>query len=182
MSTQDDETTEAVVPKGWDPEGFVAHSYRCHQCASNPLDQACPEGIRRLRRAPGNAAPPDDDTATPTESLPIDTETMRDTTARLLPPHAHQLQPADLLDLTLLCRGHLTLLVLEVETASHRRPKDDPLTADALIDVDEARRRLNLTLGGRLHHTLAHAQRLARSVDLLLGHMEKLGGGRPEHP
>ncbi|MGW0705196.1 DUF6415 family natural product biosynthesis protein [Streptomyces sp. NPDC002643] len=180
MSTQDDETTEAVVPKGWDPEGFVAHSYRCHQCASNPLDQACPEGIRRLRRAPVNAAPPDDDTATPMESLPIDTETMRDTTARLLSPHAHQLQPADLLDLTLLCRGHLTLLILEVEAAAARRkPNNDTLTASTWADIDEARRRLNLTLDGRLPHTLAHAQRLARSVDHLLHDLEKLGGGRP---
>lgn len=179
MSAPDEETAEVVVPKGWDPEGFVAHTYRCHQCATKPLDQACPEGTRRLRRPPVNAAP-QEGAATPAESLPLDAETMRTTTARLLGGRADGLQPADLLDLNLLCRGHLTLLVLEVEKAASRRsPNDDTLTASTLADIDEARRRLNLTLDGRLPHTLAHAQRLARSVDHLLDDLEKLGGGRP---
>ncbi|KPI17942.1 hypothetical protein OK074_8039 [Actinobacteria bacterium OK074] len=112
-------------------------------------------------------------------SLPVDAETMRETTARLLADDALLPAADDLDTLTLLCRGHLMVLIPEVERATRGRPEDDVLKTGALTGTGEARRRLDLVPDARLPAEVAHAKRLARSVDCLLTHLENLGGDRP---
>jgi hypothetical protein len=112
-------------------------------------------------------------------SLPVDVETMRETTTRLLADDAELPTPDGLRDLILLCRGHLMLLIPEVEQAAHVLPDDDWHKIEALAGIAQARRRLDLVPDVRLPAEAAHAKRLAHSVDCLLAHLENLGGGRP---
>ncbi|KPI08942.1 hypothetical protein OK074_3466 [Actinobacteria bacterium OK074] len=112
-------------------------------------------------------------------SLPMDVTTMRETTSRLLADDA-ELPAADKLnDLILLCRGHLMLLIPEVEQAALRLPQDDRHRIEALTGIAQARRRLDLVPDARLPAEVAHAKRLAHSVDCLLRYLENLGGERP---
>lgn len=109
--------------------------------------------------------------------VPLDVETMRATTARLLGDDAELPSEAELNDLVMLCRGHLMLLIPEVEKAACRRPAGDTGAA-ARAGVGEARRRLDAVAEGPLPRQVAHGQRLARSVVCLLGHLAALGGHR----
>ncbi|MER6377642.1 DUF6415 family natural product biosynthesis protein [Streptomyces mirabilis] len=108
---------------------------------------------------------------------PLDVDTMREGARRLLAEDA-ELPTADELEtLTLQLRGHIMLAVPEIETAAGRLPTDDVPRACALACVGEARMRLNLEPGHTLPAGIAHAQRLARSVNALVDHYENLGGG-----
>ncbi|MGW0824075.1 DUF6415 family natural product biosynthesis protein [Streptomyces sp. NPDC002845] len=111
-------------------------------------------------------------------SLPVDTETMLATTARLLDENSELPIAEELNDLVLLYWGHLMLLIPEVEKAGLGLAEDDTARLGAHAGLTEARTRLSLEAGPTLPAQVAHAQRLARSVACLLGHLENLGGER----
>lgn len=110
------------------------------------------------------------------ETLPMDIETMRDSARRLLADDAEMPSPEELEILTLRLRGHMMLAIPEVEIAAGHLPKDDIPRYCALACVGEARMRLNLEPGRTLPAGIAHAQRLARSVNALCDHVVNLGG------
>ncbi|UIX30222.1 DUF6415 family natural product biosynthesis protein [Streptomyces sp. GQFP] len=112
------------------------------------------------------ATTPTSDTA---GDLPLDIESMRSSALRLMGPEA-QVPPSDveLATLTLTLRGHLKLLVPEVESVARKLSEDDVPRPCALVCAREARQRLSLPPG------LAHARRISRSVNALCDHMEAL--------
>ncbi|MFD7284054.1 DUF6415 family natural product biosynthesis protein [Streptomyces sp. NPDC059862] len=109
-------------------------------------------------------------------TLPVDIATMRDSARRLLAEEAEPPMPDELKTLTLQLRGHIMLAIPEVETAAAGLPEDDIPRACALACVGEARMRLNLEPGRSLPAGIAHAHRLARSVNALCDHYENLSG------
>ncbi|WP_435210747.1 DUF6415 family natural product biosynthesis protein [Streptomyces sp. bgisy034] len=112
----------------------------------------------------------------PAERAPVDLETMRATALRLLAENAEPPTPDELETLTLTLRGMIMLAIPEVEISAGRLPEDDVPRACALACVGEARMRLNLEPGRPLPAGIAHAQRLARSVNALCDHLQNLGG------
>lgn len=112
-----------------------------------------------------------------TEVPAPDVETMRDAVRRLLAENAEPPMPDELETLTLQLRGHIMVLIPKVEIASGRLPKDDVPRACALACIGEARMRLGTEPGRSLPAGIAHAQRLARSVNALCDHYEILSRG-----
>lgn len=106
---------------------------------------------------------------------PIDVATMRAAARRLLGEDAEPPSQEELATLTLQMRGHMMLAIPEVEAAAQRLPEDDIPRACALACVGEARMRLGLEpSNGTFPAGIAHAQRLARSVNALCDHHENL--------
>ncbi|MCX4550214.1 DUF6415 family natural product biosynthesis protein [Streptomyces sp. NBC_01267] len=105
---------------------------------------------------------------------PVDVETMRVITARLLGENAELPSLKELDTMCLQLRGHLMLLIPEVSELASQRPPEDELRATTAAGIGEARRRLSATQGYRLPVVLSYAQRLARSVDALCTHLENL--------
>jgi hypothetical protein len=101
---------------------------------------------------------------------------MRASARRLLADDAEPPSLEELETLTLILRGHLMLAIPEVEAAAGRLPKDDASRHCALACIGEARMRLGLEPGPTLPAGIAHAQCLARSVNALADHYEKIGG------
>ncbi|KUO19742.1 DUF6415 family natural product biosynthesis protein [Streptomyces dysideae] len=116
---------------------------------------------------------------TSSETAPPDIETMRATASRVLGPDDGPgvLPPAlaELDTLTATLRGHLELLVPEVEQAAGPRPRDVQ-TYCALACVGEARRKLSVAPRPEFESRVAHARRLAWSLNALCDHHERLGG------
>jgi len=114
------------------------------------------------------------------DQTPPDLETMRITVNRLLDPDAvaEALPPAaDELDtLTLQLRGHLQLLMPEVEQAAQRLSKESIPRYCARACLGEARMKLALEPQPGLSAGVAHARRLARVLNALCDHYESLGG------
>ncbi|KPI10142.1 hypothetical protein OK074_3145 [Actinobacteria bacterium OK074] len=110
------------------------------------------------------------------DSIPVDAVTMRRTIARVFADDAVPLTAEELHDLVLLCRGHLMLLIPEVGRVGRGLPEGDVRRTGALAGIAEARRRLDLVPDEQPRARVAHARRLARSVDCLLRHVEALGG------
>ncbi|MEV5082360.1 DUF6415 family natural product biosynthesis protein [Streptomyces sp. NPDC056159] len=108
------------------------------------------------------------------EHLPPDLATMRATARRLLADDAEPPSPEELETLTLTLRGHMMVAIPAVEIAASRLPEDDVPRACALACIGEARMRLRLEPGRTLPAGMAHAQRLARSVNALADHCENL--------
>ncbi|WP_329334679.1 DUF6415 family natural product biosynthesis protein [Streptomyces sp. NBC_01352] len=106
----------------------------------------------------------------------LDLETMRESARRLLADDAELPTPEELETLTLLLRGHMMLLIPAVEDAARLLPEDAVPRACALACVGEARMRLGLEPGRTLPAGIAHAQRLARSVNALCDHAVNLDG------
>ncbi|MFF8990076.1 DUF6415 family natural product biosynthesis protein [Streptomyces sp. NPDC014983] len=106
---------------------------------------------------------------------PADVRTMRATVRRLLAEDAELPSAEELETLTLQLRGHLMVLIPEVDTAAGRWPDDDVPKVCARTCIGESRMRLNLEPGSTLPAGVAHAQRLARSVGALCDHLENLG-------
>ncbi|MGW0842632.1 DUF6415 family natural product biosynthesis protein [Streptomyces sp. NPDC002787] len=106
--------------------------------------------------------------------IPLDIETMRLTARRLLAEDAEPPTLDELETLTLQLRGHIMVAVPDVAAAAGRLPEDDVPRACALACVGEARMRLGLEPGATLPTGIAHAQRLARSVNALCDHHENL--------
>ncbi len=107
-------------------------------------------------------------------------QTMRESALRALgpddAPDAPPLSAAIVNTLALALRGHLEVLVPEVERAAGPRPKSIPSYC-ALACAGEARRKLGVTPGTDLEAQLAHARRLARSLNAIADHYEQLGAG-----
>jgi hypothetical protein len=99
---------------------------------------------------------------------------MRDVVSQLLGESAPP-DPDVLKTLTLQLRGHLQLLIPEVESIADRMPEDDIPRYCALACLGEARRKLSLDVAPGLSSELAHARRLARVLNALCDHHEGLG-------
>ncbi|WP_328506907.1 DUF6415 family natural product biosynthesis protein [Streptomyces sp. NBC_00391] len=108
------------------------------------------------------------------DPIPLDIETMRVTARRLLAERAEPPSFDEWETLTLQLRGHIMVALPEVEAAAGALPEGDVPRACALACVGEARRRLGLEPGPTLPAGIAHAQRLARSVNALCDHHENL--------
>lgn len=111
-------------------------------------------------------------------NLPLDVATMRASARRLLLDDAKVPTAEELEALTLLLRGHMMLLIPEVGKATGGLPKDDVPRACALACIGEARIRLGHEPRPGLPAGIAHAQRLSRSVNALLDHLDNLSGER----
>lgn len=113
------------------------------------------------------------------DSRPPDIEEMRASTALLLGPDGAPdvLPPAgDELDtLTLALRGHMELLIPEVARVAGPRLKSVQSYCAAAC-IGEARRKLSVTPHPGLDARVAHARRLARSLNALCDHWENLNG------
>ncbi|MFF0061091.1 DUF6415 family natural product biosynthesis protein [Streptomyces sp. NPDC005279] len=104
----------------------------------------------------------------------MDVDTMRTAARQLLAEDAELPAYDDLEPLTLQLRGHVMLLIPEVETLAFGRPRDDVPRTCALACIGEARIRLDHDPRPGLPRAVAHAQRLSRSVNALLDHVENL--------
>jgi hypothetical protein len=102
---------------------------------------------------------------------PLDLETMRTCADHLLAEGAKTPSPEELEILTLQLRGHIMVTIPEFEAAAPALPEDDVSRACALFCIGEARLRLSAEPGRTLTR-IAHAQRLARSVQALCDHYE----------
>ncbi|MFF4732300.1 DUF6415 family natural product biosynthesis protein [Streptomyces mirabilis] len=99
---------------------------------------------------------------------------MRSAVRRLLAEDA-QLPGSDEMEtLTLQLRGHIALLIPEVEATAGRLPKDDVPRYCALACVGEARGKLSQQARPGLDGSAAHARRLARVLNALCDHHENL--------
>jgi hypothetical protein len=101
------------------------------------------------------------------------------TARRFLADDAEQFCDEELETLALQLRGHLMLAIPVVEALADRLPEDDVPSACAFSAVMEARTRLGLEPHRSVAGRVAHAQRLARSVNALCDHYENLSGGQP---
>ncbi|WP_308296985.1 MULTISPECIES: DUF6415 family natural product biosynthesis protein [unclassified Streptomyces] len=107
-----------------------------------------------------------------------DLEVMRESARQLLDPDSvpDVLPPsrAELDTLTLKLRGHLELLVPEVEQAVLVIPKNEALRYCALACVGEAWGRLRVSPPSELSSGVAYARRIARVLNALCDHYETL--------
>ncbi|OPG03065.1 hypothetical protein B1R27_30065 [Streptomyces sp. GKU 895] len=114
---------------------------------------------------------------------PPDIATMRAVVDRLLDPdavpEARQPTLAEIETLTLQLRGHVELLLPEVEETANRLPRSNIPRYCALACVGEARERLRTGPSSRFGGPAGHARRLARTLNALLDHWEALTGGTP---
>ncbi|MER5917795.1 DUF6415 family natural product biosynthesis protein [Streptomyces sp. NPDC001982] len=112
------------------------------------------------------------------DQLPVDLETMRETVDRLLDPDAvpETLPPApeELDTLTAMLRGHLAVLMPEVERLVQRLSRDSVPRYCALACLGVARDRLRAAPSPAPGGDLAHARRLARALNALMDHFEAL--------
>ncbi|MET9890577.1 DUF6415 family natural product biosynthesis protein [Streptomyces sp. NPDC006465] len=111
---------------------------------------------------------------TVTDERPPDVATMRECTSRLLLEDAELPTFGEMQVLTLRLRGHIMLLIPEVEKAAELRGVDDIPKYCALACIGEARTKLGLTAGFGLPAGIAHAKRLSRCLNALLDHYESL--------
>lgn len=107
------------------------------------------------------------------EHAPPDVTTMRASAGRAL---AETLGADELDTLALTLRGHMQVLIPEVEASAGRQSKDSIPRYCALVCVGEARRKLRLGNGETLPARVAVAQKLARCVIALCDHYENLSG------
>ncbi|MEU0221135.1 DUF6415 family natural product biosynthesis protein [Streptomyces sp. NPDC006265] len=109
-----------------------------------------------------------------------DIATMRETVNRLLDPDStpEALPPAaDEIDtLTLQIRGHIALLAPEVEQAAKELPQGSVRRFSVLGCVWEANSRLETQPSSRTGGPVGHARRLARVLNALCDHYERLSG------
>jgi hypothetical protein len=99
---------------------------------------------------------------------------MRHNISHLLGPDAQPPTGDALNALQQLLRGHMQLLIPEVERAALKRDKNDVPRYAALACVGEARGKLRIPARAGEHHALPHARRLARSLAALCDHYEAL--------
>ncbi|WP_030858216.1 DUF6415 family natural product biosynthesis protein [Streptomyces sp. NRRL S-37] len=113
-----------------------------------------------------------------TRTTPVDIATMRETVNRLLDPDAvpEALPPTgdELQALTALVRGHLALLVPEVEAAARTLEENSVHRYTVLGCVWEARSRLETQPSPRFGGAPGYARRLARALNALCDHYEAL--------
>jgi hypothetical protein len=111
---------------------------------------------------------------------PMDIETMRDTVYRLLDPDSDpQAFPPtgdELQTLTATVRGHLELLLPDVEEAARKLKPGSIPTYTLLQCVWDARSRMEAEPSSKTGGPVAYARRLARSLNALCDHYERLTG------
>lgn len=114
-----------------------------------------------------------------TATAPADLTTMRETVSAVLTPDGDPVlpEPSDTHAalLTDLLRGHLELMVREVDAAAQRLPDTIPRFC-ALACVGEARGKLRAGPAARPGGEIAYARRLARVLSALCDHHERMGG------
>lgn len=81
--------------------------------------------------------------------------------------------------LVLTLRGHIEILLPEVEALAGRHPKDDIPARVAIACAGEARMKLRLGIGQSTALKVSLVWKLARSVRALCDHFENLGGVAP---
>ncbi|WP_328766912.1 DUF6415 family natural product biosynthesis protein [Streptomyces sp. NBC_00286] len=106
---------------------------------------------------------------------PPDIELMRAAARGVLAENAEPATSEELATLTLQLRGHINVLVPEVEQAASSRVHVAHYCA--LACVGEARMKLDLKPGPGLSKGIAYARRLSRVVNALCDHYQNLGGG-----
>ncbi|MFJ4622086.1 DUF6415 family natural product biosynthesis protein [Streptomyces sp. NPDC088812] len=120
------------------------------------------------------------DTSSATTTAPVDIATMRETVRALLLADGASVTPppsgARLETLTATLRGHLELLIPEVEQAVGRLDKQSSARHCALACLGDARLRLRDEPTTRYHGPIGHARRLARALNALCEHYEQLSG------
>lgn len=120
-------------------------------------------------------------TSNDTTALPVDLATMRTAVNRLLDPDSvgEAMPPAgDKLDtLTLQMRGHIELLAPEVEQEARALKADSVARYTVLGCVWEARSRLEAKPTARSGGAIGHARRMARVLNALCDHYERIGHG-----
>ncbi|WP_405877003.1 DUF6415 family natural product biosynthesis protein [Streptomyces sp. NBC_00005] len=114
-------------------------------------------------------------TATPA-TAPVDIDTMRHSISRLLGPDTQPTGGEGLAMLQGLLRGHMQLLIPEVEQAALERDANDVPRYVALACIGEARTKLCAAPRAGEHGTLADTRRLARRLAALCDHYEALTG------
>ncbi|MGW4516445.1 DUF6415 family natural product biosynthesis protein [Streptomyces sp. NPDC004393] len=107
---------------------------------------------------------------------PVDIDTMRESVARLIGPSSLSPQGEERAGLTGLLRGHMQLIIPQIEQAAGKLPEDDVPRYCALACIGEARAKLRATTGAGPHRAAAHARKLARSLMALCDHYEALTG------
>lgn len=119
--------------------------------------------------------------AEPVLAAPPDIAVMRETVGMLLSPDAVALAPAggELAKLTRTMRGHLELLIPEVQRAAGRLERESVTRYCVLACLGEARGKLRTEPSQRVDGEINHARRLARVLNALCDHYEKIGGDRP---
>ncbi|MFI8537505.1 DUF6415 family natural product biosynthesis protein [Streptomyces aquilus] len=114
---------------------------------------------------------------------PPDIATMRSVVNRLLDSDAVAdvlpSAPGELQTLTLQLRGHLELLLPEIEEKAVRLPRQSIPRYLALACVDEAREKLHAEPTPRFGGPVGHARRLARTLNAAADHYEALTETRP---
>jgi hypothetical protein len=78
--------------------------------------------------------------------------------------------------LVLTLRGHIEVLLPEVEALAGRLPKDDIPARVAIACMSEAREKLRIGIGQSTTLKVSLIWKLARSVRALCDHFENLGG------
>ncbi|MEU6918406.1 DUF6415 family natural product biosynthesis protein [Streptomyces olindensis] len=111
-------------------------------------------------------------TAPATEALPLDLEVMRACAERVLAADAEALSLGESETLTLQLRGHLMLVITEIETEEPAPSEGDAPGICAFFCIGEGRLRLRAEAGPTPSARIAHAQVLARSVIALCDHYE----------
>ncbi|MER6564875.1 DUF6415 family natural product biosynthesis protein [Streptomyces sp. NPDC001093] len=116
-------------------------------------------------------------------TVPLDIGTIRETAAILLgpddAPDALPPAPCELDTLTAMLRGHMELLIPEVEAKAGRLLRDSGLRHRGLAYVGEAKRKLRLGDGCTPPVRVAVARKLARCVKALCDHYENLDAEQP---
>jgi hypothetical protein len=107
---------------------------------------------------------------------PVDIDTMRHSISRLIGPDTESPEGEELAGLTGLLRGHMQLIIPEIEQAAGKLPMDDVPQYCALACIGEARVKLRATAGDGPDRAVAHARKLARSLTALCDHYEALTG------
>ncbi|MFI9772082.1 DUF6415 family natural product biosynthesis protein [Streptomyces sp. NPDC052415] len=111
-------------------------------------------------------------------ALSVDVVTMRASVAQVLPPDVTPTDREALDTLTGMLRGHMQLLIPEIEQAATVLPADDVPRYVALACVREARDKLDARPGLMPSDADVHVRRLARSLLALCDHYETLAGIR----
>lgn len=109
-------------------------------------------------------------------TAPVDTDTMREHAKRALNEVFDSAKDLDQLILAL--RGHINLMIPEVEAVIIKHPRDYIPAICARACVGEARRRVAMGDGDTITLRVSVSQKLARMVDALMRHYTELGGER----
>ncbi|MEV7362768.1 DUF6415 family natural product biosynthesis protein [Streptomyces sp. NPDC091299] len=118
-------------------------------------------------------------TAEQADSYPPDVAEMRRSALLLIGPESPAPAPEELDTLHALMRGHIQLLIPEVESMAIPLPKDDIPRACAMACTGEARMRLRIGWPQDSEAVrLSVARKLARSLNALCDHWENLAPGQ----